>query len=68
MQLYNHQNFSVLIFRTHSIGSIGMRTCELGLSAIFSNAEILRCLYSCMPSSPKEYICPCCYYEMMHIA
>ena len=51
--------FSVTIFRTRSIGSIGMRACELGLC---SNVEKFRCLYShygsCMPSSPKEYISP----------
>ena len=44
--------FSVTIFRTRSIGSIGMRAREL---AIFSNAKKFRYLYSyygsCMPSS-----------------
>ena len=53
--------FSVTIFRTRSIGSIGTRVCEL-LLCIFSNAEKFRCLYSyygsCMPSSPKESISP----------
>ena len=52
--------FSVTIFRTHSIGSIGMHArANLGYVAIFSNAEKFRCLYSYYGScTPKEYICP----------
>ena len=53
--------FSVTIFRTRSIGSIGTRA-NWGYVAIFSNAEKFRRLYShygrCMPSSPKEYSAP----------
>ena len=31
--------FSVTIFRTRYIGSIGMRACELGYVAIFNNSK-----------------------------
>ena len=36
--------FSVTIFRTRSIGSIGVRTCEL---AIFSNAKFFSMFVHC---------------------
>ena len=40
MQLVEPSKFaSVTIFRTHSIGSIGMRTCNWGYVAIFSNTN-----------------------------
>ena len=60
MQLVQPSKFT--IFRTRSIGCIGMRACEPGLCCNFSNAEKFRCLYSdygsCMPSSLKEYYKP----------
>ena len=54
MQLVQSSKFfSVTIFRTRSIGSVGKRACELGLLLFLKNFELL-----CMPSSPKEYISP----------
>ena len=50
----------VTIFRTCSIGSIGMRTCELAIFLVTLKISMsVQLLYgSCMPSSPKEYIRP----------
>ena len=46
MQLEQPSKFSVLLlFKTRSIGSIGMHTCELGLCAFFGDAEKFRCLW-----------------------